>query len=88
MEESRQVVGSRAYGTEHAEHSLIDMCLFTAIFLHEARKRMQGDVTQRRRFVFQSGRYLSVRFADGNNPAVQGTTPKTTEEKSTGKGKA
>ena len=27
-------------------------------------------------------------FADGNNPAVQGTMPKTTEEKSTGKGKA
>lgn len=28
-----------------------------------------------------------MQFADGNNPAVQGLTPKTTEEKSTGKGK-
>ena len=82
------MAGSRAYRTEHAEHSWTDMCLFTAIFLHEAMKRMQGDVTQRRCFVFQGGRYLSMRFADGNNPAVQGTMPKTTEEKSTGKGKA
>ena len=81
------MVGSKAYGTEHAEHSLIDVCLFTAIFLHEAVKRMQGDVTQRRCFVFQSGRYLSVWFADGNNPAGRGTMPKTTEEKSAGKGR-
>ena len=29
-----------------------------------------------------------MQFADGSNPAVQGTMPKTAEEKSTGKGKA
>lgn len=34
------------------QNTLIDVCLFTAIFLREAMKRMQGDVTQRRRSVF------------------------------------
>lgn len=50
-----------AAGDEQSmQNTLIDGCLFTAIFLHEAMKRMQGDVTQRRRPVFQSGRYLEL----------------------------
>ena len=48
---------------------------------------MQGDVTQRRRFVFQSGRYLSVRFADGNNQQCRAQRRKPQKRNPLGKGR-
>lgn len=49
---------------------------------------MEGDVTQRRVFVFKGGRYLSLWFANGSDPVVLGMMWKTTEEKPTGRERA